>query len=149
MRAILTTFVLGLLVLSVLPAVLAVSVGGGVTPDIETEDFEPMVWLCDSRVVLDDNTEPGRACFETPCDSEEYDCHDGLKRICLWEQDVSSYHLEGIKLIERLNNYAFEGEQIVWDVLVMDKNGIEKISDVFVTVGSTQGSGNDIEANCI
>ena len=52
------------------------------------------------------------------------------------------------KAIERVNNYAFEGEQVEWDVLVMDKNGIEKISDVYVTVGSTQGTGNDIEANC-
>ncbi len=49
---------------------------------------------------------------------------------------------------ERVNNYAFEGESIEWEVLVMDKNGIEKISDVYVTVGSTQGVGNDIEANC-
>ena len=50
--------------------------------------------------------------------------------------------------IERVENYAFEGEQIKWDVLVMDKNGIETISDVRVTVGSTQGTGNDIEATC-
>ena len=50
--------------------------------------------------------------------------------------------------VERVNNYAFEGEQIAWDVLVMDKNGIEKISDVYVTIGSTQGTGNDIEADC-
>ena len=53
-----------------------------------------------------------------------------------------------LEMVERVNNYAFEGEQIVWDVLVMDKNGIEKISDVYVTIGSTQGTGNDIEANC-
>ena len=50
--------------------------------------------------------------------------------------------------VERVNNYAFEGEQVAWDVLVMDKNGIEKISDVYVTIGSTQGTGNDIEADC-
>jgi len=52
------------------------------------------------------------------------------------------------KLIERMNNYAFEGEQISWDVLVMDKNGIEKIWDVYGTVGERQGTGNDIEVNC-
>src|SRR3989344_3780529 len=51
--------------------------------------------------------------------------------------------------VERVNNYAFEGEQIQWEVLVMDKNGIEKISDVYVTVGPTQGEGNDIEVNCV
>jgi len=54
----------------------------------------------------------------------------------------------GLELIERVANYAFEGEQIEWRVLVMDKNGIEKISDVYVTIGTTQGVGNDIEANC-
>lgn len=52
------------------------------------------------------------------------------------------------EMIERVNNYAFEGEQIAWQVLVMDKNGEEKISDVYVTVGSVQGEGNDIEVNC-
>ena len=51
-------------------------------------------------------------------------------------------------MIERLYNYAFEGEQIGWTVLVMDKNGEEKISDVFATIGSSQGAGNDIEVNC-
>lgn len=54
----------------------------------------------------------------------------------------------GEEMIERVNNYAFEGEQISWDVLVMDKNGEEKISDVYVTIGQTQGVGNDIEVNC-
>lgn len=49
----------------------------------------------------------------------------------------------------RFNNYAFEGESITWDVLVMDKNGKEKIMDVFATIGSTQGAGNDIEVNCV
>src|SRR3989338_2912652 len=104
--------------LSSIPYVLGVSVGSGVTPTIETEDFAPIVWLCDSRVVYDDATEPGR------------------------------FSDDGEELLERINNYAFEGEQIFWTVLVFDKNGIEKIEDVFVTLGSTQGAGNDIEANC-
>ena len=54
----------------------------------------------------------------------------------------------GAEAIERVNNYAFEGEQIAWDVLVMDRNGIDDIDSVAVTVGSTQGTGNPIEANC-
>ncbi len=54
----------------------------------------------------------------------------------------------GDELVERVADYAFEGEQIQWEVLVMDKNGVEKISDVYVTIGTTQGIGNDIEANC-
>jgi len=102
-----------------MPLISAVSVSQGITPDIGTEDFAPVVWACDSRVVYDDATEPGRV-------SED-----------------------GTQLIERINNYAFEGEQIQWTVLVMDKNGINKVEDVFGTIGSSQGAGNDIEVNCV
>jgi hypothetical protein len=51
--------------------------------------------------------------------------------------------------LPRHNNYAFEGESVTWDVLVMDKNGKEKIMDVFATIGDVQGEGNDIEVNCV
>ena len=119
---------MALLVLSVMPAIAAVSVGSGVDVDITTEDFPPQVWMCDNRVVVDDNTEPGRI--------------DG--RI-IYDEDGNP---KGPELIERINNYAFEGEKIEWDILVMDKNGIEKVQDVFATVGDTQGEGNDIEVNC-
>jgi hypothetical protein len=118
MRKLLGILVMALLVLSITPAVLAISVGSGITPDIGTEDFPPIVWMCDSRAVYDDGTEPGRM------------TDDGE---VMWE---------------RMNNYAFEGEQISWEVLVMDKNGVEKIEDVFATVGAVQGEGNDIEVNC-
>ena len=102
----------------VAPSAFAIDTGIGIGIDITTEDFAPLIWLCDDRVVSDDYVEPGRM-----SDGED-------------------------ELLERINNYAFEGEQISWEVLVMDKNGIEKISDVFATIGSTQGTGNDIEANC-
>jgi len=104
--------------LAIVPMVFAVDIGGGIGVDITTEDFEPIVWLCDNRVVRDDAVEPGRISEDDP------------------------------RLVERINNYAFEGESIEWDVVVFDKNGREKISDVYVTLGSTQGTGNDIEANC-
>jgi hypothetical protein len=113
------TLLLALVMLSVLPAVFAVNVGSGVTPAIITEDFEPKVWMCNDRVVYDDATEPGRV------------------------------SMDGQELLERLQNYAFEGEQIQWRVLVMDKNGIEKIQDVYATAGTSQGAGNDIEVNCV
>ncbi|MGY4884772.1 MAG: hypothetical protein ACP5NZ_04310 [Nanobdellota archaeon] len=80
--------------------------------EVTVEDFEPIVWQCDHRVVYDDGTEPGRI-------SEN-----------------------GKELCERMNDYAFEGEQIQWKVLVMDKNGIEKVKDVYVTVDG------EMEANC-
>jgi len=92
------------------------SVGGDITPVIGTEDFAPLIWMCDSRVVSDDNVEQGR---------------------------------NGASLEERNKNYAFTGEEIAYNVLVMDKNGINKISDVFMTAGADQGAGNDIEANCV
>lgn len=96
--------------------VFAVDIGGGIGISIGTEDFEPIVWMCGNRVLIDDWVEPGD---------------------------------NGASLSERTNNYAFEGESIAWDVVVFDKNGAEKISDVYATLGSsTQGAGNDIEANC-
>jgi len=49
----------------------------------------------------------------------------------------------------RFNNYAFEGESISWNVLVLDKNGINKVTDVYATLGSVQGSDNPVEANCV
>ncbi len=119
MRTTLNLLVLSLLVISVVPSLVsAAETGIGVGVNIETEDFEPLVFMCDNRVVFDDATEPGR---------------------------VSG---DGQELVERINNYAFEGEQVHWQVLVMDKNGIDKVKDVYATVGSSQGAGNDIEVNC-
>ena len=112
MKKILSVLATLILVLGVLPATFGVSTGGGVNPIIEPEEFEPYIWLCDSRAVMDDNVEPGRIT------------------------------LGGYNMTEREHNYAFEGEQIEWKVLVMDKNGIEKIKDVYVSVD------DEIEANC-
>ncbi len=109
---------MAMLVMSILPLVFANDVGIGVGIDIVTEDYAPNIWMCDTRVVEEDNTEPGR---------------------------VSG---PGTRLTERQNNYAFEGEVLEYEVLVKDKNGIEKISDVFGTLGDVQGVGNDIEVNC-
>jgi hypothetical protein len=57
--------------------------------------------------------------------------------------------LNGLSLLERKHNYAFEGESIHWSVLVMDKNKIEEITDVVGTIGPTQGAGNDVEVECV
>ncbi len=115
-KVLLSLLVMSALVLSVIPGVLGttnvISTSSALGITINTERFTPLVWECDSRVVYDDGTEPGRI-------SED-----------------------GTKLVERMQNYAFEGEQIEWKVLVMDKNGIDKVKDVYVTVDG------DIEANC-
>jgi hypothetical protein len=97
-----------LTLLAVMQLALAVDVGSGVGVNMETEKFPPLIWICDNRQVNDDYVEPGRI-------------SDG-----------------GSRLIERIENYAFEGEQVQWDVLVMDKNGVEKIKDVYMTVGEKQ-----------
>ena len=88
-------------------------IGGTLGVTITTEQFPPQVWGCDNRIVYDDSVEPGR---------------------------ISP---GGTELVERINNYAFEGEQIQWKVLAMDKNGIEKIGDVYVTVGDGNGGNTE------
>ena len=118
MKKTLSLAVMALLVLSAMPTILAVSIGQGIGLDISTEEFPPHIWQCDSRVVLEDCVEEGRG---TDCTND---------------------------LIERIENYAFEGEQISWKVLVMDKNKIEEIQDVVATIGASQGTGNDIEVEC-
>jgi hypothetical protein len=101
------------LMLSIAPGVFATDVKSGLGVTITTEQFVPQIWQCnDHRIVMDDGTEPGRISNDSQT------------------------------LVERINNYAFEGEQVQWTVLAMDKNGIEKIGDVYVALD------DNIEANC-
>jgi hypothetical protein len=174
MKYILFFYVIGIFLL---PVVLATDVGIGITPDIGTEDFEPLVWGCDSRVVYDDNTEPGRitaggegVCTDsagTPVAAfanNQADCLAAGSCTTIGGQTTEAACLAAsgaftllvlpntftaTQMTEREHNYAFEGEQVQWNVLVMDKNGINKIEDVFATIGATQGAGNDIEVNCV
>jgi hypothetical protein len=64
-------------------------------------------------------------------------------------EDLDCNILKGYELIERTQNYAFEGEKLEWVVLVMDKNKIEEVIDVVATIGSSQGDGNDVEVECV
>ena len=136
---------MALLVVSVMPMVLAASVASGVGVDITTEDFAPMVWMCDNRIAYDDNTEPGR--ITSPFHGK---CTD-INGVVSYPTQANCVKNGGVwdsELFERTNNYAFEGEQIHWSVLVLDKNGLDKVKDVFGTIGDSQGAGNDIEVNC-
>lgn len=65
------------------------------------------------------------------------------------QDDNYEQGINGLSLNERKHNYAFEGESIHWTVLVMDKNKIEEVTDVVGTVGASQGTGNDVEVECI
>ncbi|MCA9485571.1 MAG: hypothetical protein KC506_01875 [Nanoarchaeota archaeon] len=47
-----------------------------------------------------------------------------------------------------LTKYLFEGEKIHWDVLVVDPNGVENIEQVYVTIGDSPSTGNNIVVNC-
>jgi len=179
---------MALLVLSVIPVVFAAETPvTGITPDITTEDFPPQVWMCDSRDVVDDNTEPGRVSGDPVWSQDLETCEcifetcytaciagaDSFSGVCnglpcvgdieVGEQFIlpqvcatfcgevtlksSCPVLKGDELIERTQNYAFEGEKIEWTVLVMDKNGINKIEDVYATIGGRDEG--DIEVNCI
>lgn len=51
--------------------------------------------------------------------------------------------------IDRINNSVYEGEEIQWRVLVFNKNGINKIQNIFGVIGRTNGIGNNIQVNCI
>jgi len=96
----------------------------------------PYLFSCGNKVFLDDQTEPGR--------TGEIFGGGGL----------------GEKLIERMYPSLFEGEVIIWDVLVMDLDGINDIilynndhgyhkDSVYATVGKDKGFGNQIEVNCL
>ena len=52
-------------------------------------------------------------------------------------------------LSDRVNNYAFEGEQIEWTVLVMNENGVGEIDSVEGTVTATQGINGIPEVGCL
>ena len=116
---------------AILATLLLVLVSIGVTAvDVDTEfgivvtpeEFAPRVFFGMDRIVTDDYTEPGAI-------------SDG-----------------GEDMVEREHNYAFEGEQIEWDILVWDKNGDDKISDVYVSVqmqNETGVWGDFIEVNCV
>src|SRR3989344_3012990 len=107
------------IILFLLPVVYGVSVGTGVGLDIEPAIVEPLIWFGDGRIVLDDGIRPGR----TSDDGEE--------------------------LVERANNYAFEGEQISWEVLVNHMNGITQVSQVrVITTTLTDPAITTIETSC-
>lgn len=109
---------MALLVFSVMPAVFGISAGGPIEVDIGTLDVDPYIWLCNDRVVEDDTGEWGRM-------------SEG-----------------GETLYERVNNYAFEGEQIEWTVLVMDKNKIGNVEGVYAIIGTDQDSDDETQIQC-
>ena len=106
--------------MAVLQVALATDVRTGLTPTVTTEKFVPSVWMCNGA---------------------RHTADDG------WQSARCNTKLD---LSQREWNYAFEGEQVSWPILVLEKNGIEKIKDVYVVVGdSTSANPSDIQANCV
>lgn len=102
-------------VLLMMPAALAAGGDKAIGGQIGVEDFPLKVWQCGGRVLKDEDVQPWR----TSGDGDE--------------------------LIERNNNYLFEGERYAVDVLVMDKN---KIDEAVVDVIFKGGIG-DLNLNCV
>ena len=98
-----------------------------------------------------DMADPG---CSSPLDNSEFGMTSNPGKFApkLWMDDnsrkVYKSAMDGGGLSTRNSDYAFEGEQIRWTVLVMDKNGIEKVKDVYVSTGPVQGPGNERQANC-
>lgn len=86
---------------------------------INPEEFVPRVFIDpNSRLVLDDFNEPG---------------------------NISA---GGEELIERQHDYAFQGEKILWDVLVWDKNSDDKIADVYIKLRMLSQPESYMQVNC-
>ena len=86
---------MAILVLSVMPVVFAAGTGSSVGGSIGVEEFEPMVYQCGNRVLIDDDVQPWR-----------------ITNI-------------GETMVERNQQYLFDGERYQVDVLVFDKNKIQ------------------------
>jgi len=96
---------MAILLVSVMPVVLAAGVGTGVDGGISVEEFEPMVFQCGQRVIIDDDVQQWRHSFNTD------------------------------PLIERNQHYLFDGEMYQVDVLVFDKNKIDDVTVDLVMEG--------------
>ncbi len=131
---IIATLMTLLLVIGITP-VMAVDVGTGIGIDFTTEAFTPRIYMAtESRIVTDDDVPTGRNAPGTN----------------LGNSSGNGSITPSVPFnTTRTNNYAFEGEKVSWNVLVFDRNGIETVMDPVVTLGTTQGTGNTVEALCL
>ncbi len=101
-------------VLLVMPLALAAGDDGTIGGTIGVEDFPLKVWQCGGRILQDEDVQPWR------------------------------FTGDGEMLLERNNNYLFEGESYEVDVLVMDKNKIDEVKVDVVLEGAA-----DLSLNCV
>jgi hypothetical protein len=109
-------------------------VGGQVGVTMQTEQFAPLIWMKTS----------GCTVYHNLADQQNTDGYRHFKY-----GGPNNGPWDG-KLVERVENYAFEGEYIVCDALVMDKNGNDKVQDVYMGLSNSGQTADDfqIEANC-
>ncbi|MDD5193626.1 MAG: hypothetical protein PHF67_03500 [Candidatus Nanoarchaeia archaeon] len=98
MKKIFSVLTMALLVLSVMPIVFAAGSSGSLGGSIGVEEFPPMVFQCGDRVLIDDDVQPWR---------------------------ITDRHTGNLPMLERNQQYLFEGERYQVDVLVFDKNKIQ------------------------
>lgn len=84
------------------------------------------------------NNIPLNVSFPLPSEKEVFE---------VFECDRNNLYL-GKDNVERENNYAFEGEQLQWIVLVVDLYGKEEIKKVYTTFGDAQKEGNNYYSSC-
>jgi len=124
MKKLLSLSVMAILTLSVMPMIMAAGIGEGFGGIIGVEEFAPIVWQCDDRVLTDDYYQPWRVtqCFDSCTDQCEPEfCGDQCGEC------VEDCQIDCAKLWERTGNYLFEGEKYQIDVVVFDKNKIDTV----------------------
>lgn len=143
------------LMLFVMPVVTGYGTGGGIDGGVFVEDFEPIVWQCGERAVLDEDIQPWRVSGSTctswtptdfscdgslayPADRDcwtDAGCTLGAGNCCednptlkgCYNQSSICSNYDRENLIERNQQYLFEGERYEVEVVVFDKNKIEAV----------------------
>jgi len=131
---------MALLLASVVPLVNAAGIGSSLGGDIGVEQFQPIVWQCGERVLVDDEIQPWRITDPAYC-YEEYEGSPEAIADCLdsWRA----------RLKERANNYIFEGETYQVDVLVFDKNKVEDNNVDLILGTDPQDDMGEYQVNCV
>ena len=120
MKKILTIVMLALMLALMFASIGFVSAAGGsitIPGTIGVEDFRPIVWECGDRVLLDEEVQP-------------------------WRVSNASQNI-----VERTQNYIFDGETYQVDVVVFDKGKIEDVQTDLTL--SQDGQTVNYTLNCI
>ena len=108
----------------------AVLSGATINDELEIiQNPAPYVFTCGEKIIIDGLNEPGK--------NEEENL--------LEKRNITP---KGWWNGGEIDSYIFEGEEIIWNVIVMDMDGKENIEEVYLTFGDNKGPGNNIMAYC-